>query len=52
MEMIIMPRNNNWNGLTAREKAPFVLRGIVQFALPVRKGQGDLARRRCASHDA
>ena len=31
--MIIMPRNKNWSDLTARQKAPFVLRGIVQFAL-------------------
>jgi hypothetical protein len=33
MEMIIMSRNKKWSDLTAREKAPFVLRGIVQFAL-------------------
>jgi hypothetical protein len=31
--MIIMARNNNWRDLTTREKAPLVLRGIVQFAL-------------------
>ncbi len=31
--MIIMPRNKKWSDLTARQKAPFVLRGIVQFAL-------------------
>jgi hypothetical protein len=31
--VIIMPRNKNWSDLTARQKAPFVLRGIVQFAL-------------------
>ena len=31
--MIIMPPNKNWSGLTAREKAPFVVRGIVQFAM-------------------
>ena len=31
--MIIMPRNKKWGDLTAREKAPFVVRGIVQFAL-------------------
>ena len=30
IEMIIMPPNKNWSGLTAREKAPFVVRGIVQ----------------------
>ena len=33
MEMIIMSRNKKWSDLTAREKAPLVLRGIVQFAL-------------------
>jgi Phospholipase_D-nuclease N-terminal len=33
MEMIIMSRNKKWSELTAREKAPFVIRGIVQFAL-------------------
>ena len=33
MEMIIMARNKKWSDLTDREKAPFVLRGIVQFAL-------------------
>jgi hypothetical protein len=33
MEVIIMSRNKNWSDLTAREKAPLVLRGIVQFAL-------------------
>ena len=33
MDMIIMPPNKNWSDLTAREKAPFVVRGIVQFAL-------------------
>jgi hypothetical protein len=31
--MIVMPRNKTWSDLTAREKAPFVLRGVVQFAL-------------------
>jgi drug/metabolite transporter (DMT)-like permease len=31
--MIIMSRNKKWSELTATEKAPFVLRGIVQFAL-------------------
>jgi hypothetical protein len=31
--MIIMPRNKKWSDLTARQKTPFVLRGIVQFAL-------------------
>ena len=33
MEMIIMSPNKKWSDLTAREKAPFVLRGIVQVAL-------------------
>ncbi len=32
MEMI-MPHNKKWSDLTARQKTPFVLRGIVQFAL-------------------
>jgi hypothetical protein len=32
MQMIIMP-NKKWSDLAAREKAPFVVRGIVQFAL-------------------
>jgi hypothetical protein len=31
--LIIMPRNKKWSDLTARHRAPFVLRGIVQFAL-------------------
>ena len=31
--MIIMPRNETWSDLTARQKAPFVIRGIVQVAL-------------------
>ena len=31
--MIIMAPNKRWSDLTAREKTPFVLRGIVQFAL-------------------
>ena len=31
--MIIMTTNKKWSDLTARQKAPFVLRGIVQFAL-------------------
>ncbi len=33
MKMIIMSPNKRWSDLTAREKAPFVLRGIVQNAL-------------------
>jgi len=33
--MIIMPTNKKWSDLTACQKAPFVLRGIVQFALLV-----------------
>jgi len=33
--MIIMPSNKNWSELTARDKAPLVVRGIVQFALLV-----------------
>jgi hypothetical protein len=28
-----MPRNKKWSDLTASQKTPFVLRGIVQFAL-------------------
>jgi hypothetical protein len=31
--MIIMPRNKKWGELTAQEKAPFVVRGIIQFGL-------------------
>jgi hypothetical protein len=31
--MIIMPRNKKWSDLTSGQKAPFVLQGIVQFAL-------------------
>ena len=31
--MITMPTNKKWSDLTARQKSPFVLRGIVQFAL-------------------
>ena len=31
--MIIMPPNKKWSDLTASQKTPFVLRGIVQFAL-------------------
>jgi phospholipase D-like protein len=31
--MIIMARNKKWSDLTARQKAPFVLQGVVQFAL-------------------
>jgi hypothetical protein len=31
--MIIMAPIKKWSDLTAREKAPFVLRGIIQFAL-------------------
>jgi hypothetical protein len=31
--MIIMSRNKKWSDLTARQKAPFVLRGVLQFAL-------------------
>ena len=31
--MIVMPRNKKWSDLTDRQKGPFVLRGIVQFAL-------------------
>lgn len=33
MEMIIMSPNKKWSDLTAREKAPFMVRGIIQFAL-------------------
>ncbi len=33
MEMIVMAPNKKWSDLTAREKAPFVLWGVVQFAL-------------------
>jgi hypothetical protein len=32
MQMIMSP-NKRWSALTAREKAPFVVRGVVQFAL-------------------
>lgn len=35
MEMIVMPKNKKWSDLTPRQKAPLVLRGIVQFALLV-----------------
>jgi hypothetical protein len=33
MQMFIMSPDKRWSDLTAREKAPFVVRGIVQFAL-------------------
>lgn len=33
--MIVMPTNKKWSDFTARQKAPFVLRGIAQFALLV-----------------
>jgi hypothetical protein len=33
MEMVIMARNERWGDLTTRQKAPFVLRGVLQFAL-------------------
>jgi hypothetical protein len=33
MQLIIMPRNKNWSDLTTKQKATFVLRGIVQFTL-------------------
>jgi len=33
--MIVMPRNKKWSDLTAKQKAPFVLRWIVQMALLV-----------------
>ena len=33
IEMIAMAPKKKWSDLTAREKAPFVVRGIVQFAL-------------------
>jgi hypothetical protein len=33
MEMILVRPNKKWGDLTGRGKAPFVLRGIVQFAL-------------------
>jgi hypothetical protein len=33
MKMIIMARSKKWSDLTARQKAPLMLRGIVQFAL-------------------
>ena len=35
MEMFVIPRNKKWSDLTPRQKAPLVLRGIVQFALLV-----------------
>ena len=35
MGMIIMPRNKKWSDLTARQKAPFVVQGIVQMMLLV-----------------
>ncbi len=31
--MIIMAPNKKWSDLTARQKAPLVLRGIIQLAL-------------------
>jgi hypothetical protein len=33
MGMIVVAPNKKWGDLTAGEKAPIVLRGIVQFAL-------------------
>ncbi|MEJ7816109.1 MAG: PLD nuclease N-terminal domain-containing protein [Rubrobacter sp.] len=35
MKIIVMPRNKKWSDLTPRQKAPFVLRWIVQMALLV-----------------
>ena len=35
MGMIIMPRNKTWSDLTACQKAPFVVQGIVQMMLLV-----------------
>jgi hypothetical protein len=35
VQMIIMAPNKRWSDLTAKEKAPFVLRGVLQFALLV-----------------
>ena len=33
MKMIFVRPNKKWGDLTGREKAPLLLRGIVQFAL-------------------
>ena len=33
MEMIVIPRNKHWSDLTPKQKAPLVLRGVVQMAL-------------------
>ncbi len=33
MKMIVMAPNKKWSELTAGQKVPFVVRGIVQFAL-------------------
>ena len=33
MKMIIVSAYKKWSDLSGKEKAPFVLRGIVQFAL-------------------
>jgi hypothetical protein len=30
---IIMPRNKKWSDLTTKQKTPFVIRGVIQFAL-------------------
>jgi hypothetical protein len=35
METIVIPRNKKWSDSTPRQKAPLVLRGIIQFALLV-----------------
>jgi hypothetical protein len=33
MEMLVVAPNKQWSDLTAREKTPFVVRGIIQFVL-------------------
>ncbi len=43
MEMIML-HDKKWSDLTARQKTPFVLRGIVQFAL-LAAARADIHRR-------
>lgn len=33
MDLIVMSPNKKWSDLTAKQKAPLVVRGIVQFGL-------------------
>jgi hypothetical protein len=47
MEMSVMAPNKKWSDLTAREKAPFVVRGIIQFCCWQRRSRtSTVAQRR------